>query len=125
MFTFSARSLDYQQRLAEFMDRQVYPNEKVWLEQRKEAQNPWAQLPIVEELKSRARSAGLWNLALPHSRFGAGLTNLDYAPLAEQMGRVHWSSEVFNCHAPETGNMEMLERYGNEQQVAEWLQGLA
>ena len=125
MYTFSSRSLDYQQRLIAFMDEYVYPNEPVWHAQRRAASNPWAPLPLVEELKSRARAAGLWNLALPHSRYGPALTNFEYAPLAEQMGRVHWSSEVFNCHAPESGNMEMLERYGTEKQIADWLPGMA
>ena len=125
MYTFSSRSLDYQQRLIAFMDEYVYPNEPVWHTQRRAANNPWAPLPLVEELKSRARAAGLWNLALPHSRYGPALTNFEYAPLAEQMGRVHWSSEVFNCHAPESGNMEMLERYGTEKQIADWLPGMA
>ena len=125
MYTFSSRSLDYQQRLIAFMDEYVYPNEPVWHAQRRAASNPWAPLPLVEELKSRTRAAGLWNLALPHSRYGPALTNFEYAPLAEQMGRVHWSSEVFNCHAPESGNMEMLERYGTEKQIADWLPGMA
>jgi len=125
VYTFSSRSLDYQQRLIAFMDEYVYPNEPVWHAQRRAASNPWAPLPLVEELKSRARAAGLWNLALPHSRYGPALTNFEYAPLAEQMGRVHWSSEVFNCHAPESGNMEMLERYGTEKQIADWLPGMA
>jgi acyl-CoA dehydrogenase len=125
MYTFSSRSLDYQQRLIAFMDEYVYPNEPVWHAQRRAASNPWAPLPLVEELKSRAHAAGLWNLALPHSRYGPALTNFEYAPLAEQMGRVHWSSEVFNCHAPESGNMEMLERYGTAQQIADWLPGMA
>jgi len=124
MYTFSDRSLDYQTRLTNFMERRIYPNEEVWAAQRREAIDPWAPLPLVEELKAQAREAGLWNLALPHSRFGPKLTNFDYAPLAEMMGRVHWCSEVFNCHAPESGNMEMLERYGTEQQIAQWLPGL-
>lgn len=125
MYTFSDRSLDYQKRLGAFMAEHVYGNEEVWARQRREAENVWAPLPIVEELKSRAKAAGLWNLALPHSRYGPGLTNFEYAPLAEQMGRVHWSSELFNCHAPESGNMEMLEKYGSPDQIATWLPGMA
>lgn len=125
MFCFSDRSLDYSRRLSAFMDAHIYPNEQVWADQRRDATNRWAPLPIVEELKERARAEGLWNLALPHSRHGPKLTNLEYAPLAEQMGRVHWSSEVFNCHAPESGNMEMLERFGTQEQAARWLPGLA
>ena len=124
MYTFSDRSLDYQTRLTNFMEQRIYPNEEVWAAQRQDALDPWAPLPLIEELKAQAREAGLWNLALPHSRFGPRLTNFDYAPLAEIMGRVHWCSEVFNCHAPESGNMEMLERYGTEQQIAQWLPGL-
>jgi acyl-CoA dehydrogenase len=125
MYTFSERSLDYQARLRAFMDAHVYPNEGVWDEQKRTAQNPWAQIPIVEELKVRARAEGLWNMALPHCNLGPQLSNFEYAPLAEQMGHVHWSSEVFNCHPPETGNMEMLDKYGSESQKAQWLPRLA
>ena len=125
MYTFSARSLDYQARLRAFMAEHVYPAEAVWDEQRRTAKNPWAQIPIVEELKVRARAEGLWNMALPHCSLGPQLSNFEYAPLAEQMGHVHWSSVVFNCHPPETGNMEILDKYGTDAQKAEWLPRLA
>ena len=111
-------------RLRAFMDEYVYPNEKTF--ERQIAENPWSTAPIVEELKEKARAEGLWNLFLPveHGEFSGGLTNLEYAVLAEEMGRVIWASEVFNCSAPDTGNMEVLARYGNEQQQKQWLEPL-
>ena len=111
-------------QVREFMDEYVYPNEQLYDEQL--AENPWSTPPITEELKAKARDRGLWNLFLPveYGDYGAGLTNLEYAVLAEEMGRVVWSAEVFNCSAPDTGNMEVLARYGNEQQKAEWLEPL-
>jgi len=107
-----------------FMDEHILPNEDVFIEQI--AQNPWETPPITEELKPKARAAGLWNLFLPveHGRYSAGLTNLEYAPLAEEMGRVTWASEVFNCSAPDTGNMEVLAKYGDEKQKEQWLEPL-
>jgi acyl-CoA dehydrogenase len=107
-----------------FMDEHVLPNESTHTAQ--VAANPWETPPVVEELKARARDAGLWNLFLPveHGTYSSGLTNLEYAPLAEQMGRVTWASEVFNCSAPDTGNMEVLARYGDEAQKKRWLEPL-
>ncbi len=104
-----------------FMDEHVYPNESDYVDYVDKAPSRFTVPPIIEELKSRAREAGLWNLFLPDSEFGAGLSNLEYAPLAEIMGRSPIASEVFNCSAPDTGNMEVLVRYGTEAQKSEWL----
>lgn len=112
------------ERLQAFMDRHIYPNEETWNHQDRTAEDRWAPRPIVEELKAEARKADLWNLALAHSEYGPGLNNLEYAPLAEVMGRVHWSSEVFNCSPPDTGNMEVLDRYGSAEQKKRWLEPL-
>ncbi|HET6593077.1 MAG TPA: acyl-CoA dehydrogenase family protein [Xanthomonadales bacterium] len=111
-------------QVRDFMREHVLPNEDVFLAQ-VEA-DPWATPAITEELKAKARAAGLWNLFLPveHGAYGAGLTNLEYAPLAEEMGRVPWASEVFNCSAPDTGNMEVLAKYGNDGQKKQWLEPL-
>jgi acyl-CoA dehydrogenase len=108
-------------RLNAFMEDFVYSNEAIWEAEHRAAPDRWAPLPIVQKLKATAKAAGLWNLALPNPHHGAGLTNLEYAPLAEIMGRVHWASEVFNCSAPDTGNMEVLDRYGTAAQQARWL----
>jgi len=121
-FEHSERTRDLLQRLNAFMDEHVYPNEKRYHEE--VAANRWGHPPVLEELKAKAKAAGLWNLFLPESDHGAGLTNLEYAPLCEVMGRVHFSSQVFNCSAPDTGNIETLIRYGTEEQKAEWLQPL-
>jgi acyl-CoA dehydrogenase len=115
-------------RLGAFFDAHIYPNEERYLrelEANRRAGDAWRPLALVEELKAVARAQGLWNLFLPHAYEGqGGLSNLDYAPLCELMGRVMWSSEVFNCSAPDTGNMETLERYGTEAQKARWLRPL-
>ncbi len=115
-----SRVIDLRDRLVAFMDEHVYPNEATFFEQSMTL-GPWAVWPIVEELKPLARAAGLWNLFLPHSELGPGLTNLEYAPLCEVMGRSHLAPEVFNCSAPDTGNMEVLARYGTPEQQQQWL----
>ncbi len=108
-------------QLNAFMDEHIYPNEARY-EEELAAGNYWPE--VIEELKPKARAAGLWNLCLPESEYGAGLTNLEYAPLCEIMGRVMWAPEVFNCSAPDTGNMEVLARYGTQEQQKQWLQPL-
>ena len=122
-FLYSPKTSDYLARLGAFMDAHIYPNEEAFDAQQR-AGDRWQEPPLLEELKQKARAAGLWNLFLPDSPHGAGLTNLEYAPLCELMGRVPWSAEVFNCSAPDTGNMETLERYGTPQQKQEWLEPL-
>ncbi len=107
-----------------FMREQVLPNERRFEDEVAAAASRWDPPPILEELKRKARAAGLWNLFLPHSEHGAGLSNLDYAFLAEEMGRCVWASEVFNCNAPDTGNMEVLARFGTPEQKARWLDPL-
>ena len=121
-FEFSDRTKALQQKLEPFMDEHVYPNERKYYDQIE--QNRWQPVPIIEELKPQARAAGLWNLFLPDSEYGPGLTNLDYAPLCEIMGRSPMAAEVFNCSAPDTGNMEVLERYGSPEQKDRWLKPL-
>ena len=106
------------------MNDHVEPNEALYYAQLDEGETRWQTPPIMEELKAKAREQGLWNLFLPESELGAGLTNLEYAPLCEVMGRVHWGPEVFNCSAPDTGNMETLERYGTDAQKERWLKPL-
>lgn len=123
-FEFSDKVKDLQKRVTEFMEEHVYPNEKTYEDQLNEGDSRWIVPPIIEELKEKAKQAGLWNLFLPESEYGAGLTNLEYAPLAEIMGRSPIGSEVFNCSAPDTGNMEVLVRYGTEEQKEKWLKPL-
>ena len=128
-FEFSARSKDLQLRLLKFMDEHIYPNEHAHhaeIEANRAKGNPWLPLKIIEELKVKAREQGLWNMFLPRSERApdGGLSNLEYAPLCEIMGRASWSAEVFNCSAPDTGNMETLERYGSEAQKREWMDPL-
>jgi acyl-CoA dehydrogenase len=121
-FELSAKTKELQQRLQSFMDAHVYPNEHRFHQEIEHER--WKPTRIVEELKPKARQAGLWNLFLPHDENGAGLTNLEYAPLCEIMGRSHMAPEVFNCSAPDTGNMEVLARYGTAEQKEKWLKPL-
>jgi acyl-CoA dehydrogenase len=124
-FEHSAREKDLIARLQAFMDTHVYPAEKIYDEQMLGfGTERWRVPPILEELKQKARAAGLWNLFLPESSAGSGLTNLEYAPLCEIMGRVEFAAEIFNCSAPDTGNMELLERYGTPEQKEKWLEPL-
>ena len=122
-FDYSPKTKQLMTRLKAFMDEHVYPNEARF-EQEVNTGDRWTPTAVVEELKEKAKAQGLWNLFLPDSDRGAGLSNLEYAPLAEIMGRVMWCSEVFNCSAPDTGNMEVLVRYGSEEQKAQWLEPL-
>ncbi len=119
----SPKVIELQKRLTAFMEEHIYPNEKRHVEQAEEL-GPWKVHPIMDELKPKARAAGLWNLFLPESPHGAGLTNLEYAPLCEIMGRSFLAPEVFNCSAPDTGNMEVLARYGTPEQQEQWLKPL-
>ncbi len=119
-FNFSDKTLEMQNRLEMFMQAHIYPNEQQFHDEIN-AGDRWQPSALIEELKAKARQANLWNLFLPEI---SGLSNLEYAPLAETMGRVVWSSEAFNCSAPDTGNMEVLERYGSEAQKDEWLKPL-
>nr|WP_232476945.1 acyl-CoA dehydrogenase family protein [Roseomonas sp. KE0001] len=112
------------ERLQAFIDEHVAPNDHLHHAQLESAADRWQPVPITEQLKPKAREAALWNLFLPESRHGAGLTNLEYAPLAEIMGRYPWASEIFNCSAPDTGNMETIERYGTEEHKERWLKPL-
>ncbi|MDP1733435.1 MAG: acyl-CoA dehydrogenase family protein [Sulfuritalea sp.] len=126
-FDYTPKVKDLQKRLNAFMDQHIYPNEEAFhneVEANRAKGNPWVPTKIMEELKDKARAAGLWNLFLPQSERGAGLTNLEYAPLCEIMGRSHIAPEAFNCSAPDTGNMETIERYGNDAQRNEWLMPL-
>ena len=123
-FGYSPRTQELQAKVSAFMQEYVFPAEgRYWSELRAntEAGKRWTPLPLIEELKVKSRAQGLWNLFLPESDYGAGLTNQEYAPLAEIMGRVPWASEVFNCSAPDTGNMEVLVRYGSPEQQKQWL----
>jgi len=124
MFELSEKADKLRDQLLAFMDEHIYPNEARHQEAIANADNRWAPSPVVEELKAKARAQGLWNLFLPDSDYGAGLSNFDYAQLCEIMGRSHMAPEVFNCSAPDTGNMETLARYGSPEQQRQWLQPL-
>jgi acyl-CoA dehydrogenase len=126
-FGYSPRTQQLQAAVSAFMAEHIYPNEaRYWaeLQANTDAGKRWTPLPVIEELKPKARAAGLWNLFLPESDYGAGLLNQEYAPLAEIMGRAPWASEVFNCSAPDTGNMEVLVRYGTAEHKKRWLEPL-
>jgi acyl-CoA dehydrogenase len=127
-FDYSPKVAQMRERLLAFFDEHIYPNERRYLEEveaNRRAGNPWVPTQVIEELKPKARAAGLWNLFLPKSsRAPEGLSNLEYAPMCEVMGRLFWASEVFNCSAPDTGNMETLERYASEALKDRWLEPL-
>jgi acyl-CoA dehydrogenase len=120
-FEYSKKTKMYLEQITDFMNKFIYPNEKVFFDQLNAGSTRWQIPPIMEELKAKARERGLWNLFLPESELGAGLTNLEYAPLCELMGRSPIASEAFNCSAPDTGNMEVLVRYGTVEQKKQWL----
>jgi acyl-CoA dehydrogenase len=123
-FEHSEKVKELQKKLIDFMQSNIYPNEDNYFDYIDKSKSRWVVPPIMEELKNKAKSAGLWNLFLPDSKYGAGLNNLEYAPLAEIMGRSFIASEIFNCSAPDTGNMEVLARYGTEEQQDKWLEPL-
>jgi acyl-CoA dehydrogenase len=123
-FEYSQRTRMYQEQLGDFMSKHIYPNEQTFVDQLSAQRDRWQVPPIMEELKAKARERGLWNLFLPESALGAGLTNLEYAPLCEVMGRSPIAAEAFNCAAPDTGNMEVLTRYGTPEQRKQWLEPL-
>ena len=123
MMEISPKIVQLRERLEQFMDAHIYPNERRFYDEA-EKLGPWAVYPVVEELKPKARDAGLWNLFLPESEHGAGLSNYEYASLCEVMGRSHLAPEVFNCSAPDTGNMEVLARYGTAEHHERWLKPL-
>lgn len=120
-FAYSDRVKGLLKQLSDFLDTYIYPNQRTYREQIAASGDLHHHAEIVDELKAEARAEGLWNLFLPDTDYGAGLSNLEYAPLAEQMGRIGWSSEVFNCSAPDTGNMEILAQFGTPEQKERWL----
>ncbi len=123
-FAYSERVDTLRTQMTAFMERYIYPNEQTYREQIVASGNPFHHAEIVDELKAEAKAQDLWNLFLPDSEYGAGLSNHEYAPLAEITGRVHWAPEVFNCSAPDTGNMEILAQFGTSEQKRQWLQPL-
>lgn len=127
-FDYTPKVQALREKLLAFFDAHIYPNERAYAEKivaNRVAGNAWIPTRLIETLKEKAREEGLWNLFLPVSERGARLTNLEYAPLCEIMGRVPWAPEVFNCSAPDTGNMETIERYGTNAQKAQWLEPLS
>src|SRR5437016_6035237 len=126
-FAYSDKVNDLRVRLARFMDDHIYPAEPAFaaeVAENRRRGNRWVPTQVMETLKAKARAAGLWNLFLPQSEYGAGLTNIEYAPLCEIMGRSWIAPEAFNCNAPDTGNMEVLVRYGTAEQKRQWLEPL-
>lgn len=124
MFEHSDKTKDLIARVKAFMDEHIYPNEHRYHEEVNAGDDRWQPTQVVEEMKAKAKAAGLWNLFLPESEHGAGLTNLEYAPLCEEMGKVFWAPEVFNCSAPDTGNMEVFARYASPELQERWLKPL-
>ncbi len=120
-FNLSAKSQDYLTRVKKFIDEEILPIEDDYFRQLKSLENPWVVLPIIEELKTKAKAQGLWNMFMPVAPYGAGLTTEEYAPIAEETGRSFIAPEIFNCNAPDTGNMEVLIHYGSEEQKQQWL----
>ncbi|MDX1589126.1 MAG: acyl-CoA dehydrogenase family protein [Oleiphilaceae bacterium] len=123
-FEMSAKGQDYYKRVKAFMDQHIHPIEEDYFRELHSLENPWVVLPVITELKAKAKAEGLWNLFLPKSEHGAGLSNSDYAVLAEEMGRSFIAPEIFNCNAPDTGNMEVLHYYGSKEQQERWLKPL-
>lgn len=123
-FTYSEKVQTLRQQVSDFMDRSIYPNQQIYRDQLAASHEPHHHAEIIDELKVKAKAQSLWNLFLPDNEYGAGLNNLEYAPLAEVMGRVGWASEVFNCAAPDTGNMEILSQFGTPEQKQQWLEPL-
>jgi len=120
-FSYAEKVQALRARLLAFMDAEIYSNERTYAAERDRAPDRWQPVPVIERLKAKARNEGLWNLFSPNPAHGPGLANHEYAPLAEIMGRVPWASEVFNCSAPDTGNMEVLDRFGTAEQKERWL----
>jgi len=123
-FELSEKGQDFYNRVRQFMKDEIEPVEPEYLRELRSLDNPWVVLPVIEELKAKAKSQGLWNMFLPKSELGAGLSNADYAAIAEQTGRSYIAPEIFNCNAPDTGNMEVLYYYGSEEQQERWLKPL-
>jgi acyl-CoA dehydrogenase len=122
-FEYSEKSKELQRKLSSFIEEHIVPIEDEFIAFQSDKNNMWKRFPKIEMLKQKAKDAGLWNLFLPkdYGDLSPGLTNLEYAPLAEIMGKKIWISEIFNCSAPDTGNMEVLAKYGNEKQKKQWL----